>query len=120
MEPLSHQIGMDGFAWWVGVVEDVTDPLKVGRAKVRIFGWHTEDLSSDELPWALALAPCTHSTGVSSVKPNDWVVGFFLDGQLGQQPIIFGVLPAIPQGDGLFGKILKTAVKTYVKGTIGI
>lgn len=33
-------LGRDGFIWWVGVVEDNQDPLCLGRAKVRIFGYH--------------------------------------------------------------------------------
>ena len=27
---------------WMGVVEDINDPIKLGRVKVRIFGWHTQ------------------------------------------------------------------------------
>lgn len=33
-------LGRDGFIWWIGVVEDNQDPLVLGRAKVRIFGYH--------------------------------------------------------------------------------
>ena len=29
---------------WIGVVENIDDPLQLGRVKVRIFGYHTEDL----------------------------------------------------------------------------
>ena len=31
-------LGMDGFYWWLGVVENRNDPLKIGRVQVRIFG----------------------------------------------------------------------------------
>jgi len=113
---------MDGCIWWVGVIEDVSDPLKVGRAKVRIIGWHTEDanqLSTNDLPWAVALAPCTDATKVPNYKVADWVAGFFMDGKLGQQPIILGVYPAIPQGSR-FGSVVKTAVKKYVKSQSGL
>ena len=37
-------IGKDGFIWWLGVVERRDDPLKLGRHKVRIFGWHTDEI----------------------------------------------------------------------------
>ena len=99
-EPNSFQIGLDGFIWFVGVVESVTDPLKVGRCKVRIFGWHDPDadkLVTDDLPWAYPIRPITQSSSPSNVRVRDWVVGFFLDGKLGQQPMIFGVVPAIAQ-----------------------
>ena len=42
-----HQIGSDGFAWWIGQVETPTyrndgekDPKRSGRYKVRIVGHH--------------------------------------------------------------------------------
>lgn len=96
-QTLEHHIGFDGFLWWVGVVESVADPLKVGRCKVRILGIHTPDLSTDDLPWSIPLAPCTHSTSVASFTPGDWVAGFFVDSILSQQPVVLGVFPAIPQ-----------------------
>lgn len=88
-------MGKDGFVWWVGVVEDRKDPLKLGRARVRIFGWHTGDLSlkTEDLPWALAMVPLHNPAGVKSPPEGTWVVGFFLDGMVGQQPLMIGVLP---------------------------
>ena len=35
--------GKQGFIWWQGVVEDIEDPLKLGRCRVRIFGFHVPD-----------------------------------------------------------------------------
>ena len=98
--PLSHQLGFDGFIWFIGVVESMDDPMQVGRAKVRIFGWHDkniDNLSTEELPWAYPLVPVTHAGYLPNYRHGDWVMGFFLDSRLGQQPIIFGVLPAVPQ-----------------------
>ena len=97
---LSHQLGFDGFVWFIGVVESLDDPMKAGRCKVRIFGWHdgdTDNLSTDDLPWAYPLVPVTHAQLLPNYRYGDWVMGFFLDSRLGQQPIIFGVLPAVPQ-----------------------
>ncbi len=96
-EPLSYHIGHDGFIWFIGVVEDNQDPLMVGRVKVRIIGWHTDEPSIDDLPWAYPLHPVTDPYTTPALKQRDWVVGFFMDGKLGQMPIILGVLPAIPQ-----------------------
>jgi hypothetical protein len=98
--PLSYQLGFDGFIWFMGVVEALDDPLKVGRCKVRIFGWHDKDadsLATTDLPWAYALVPVTSATALPNYREGDWVVGFFLDARLGQQPVIIGVLPAIAQ-----------------------
>lgn len=98
ISPMSFQLGQDGFIWWIGVVEDINDPVGKLRCRVRIFGWHdadTEKLATKELPWAYPLKPVTAATGVPNFQPGDWVVGFFLDARLGQQPVILGVLPAV-------------------------
>lgn len=97
----TYQLGLDGFIWWMGVVESVdTDLLTVGRAKVRIFNWHTADINTlptSDLPWSYPLLPVSHGTNVPNYRCGDWVVGFFLDGRTGQQPIVMGILPSIAQ-----------------------
>jgi hypothetical protein len=122
-ETQSFNIGFDGFIWFMGVVvgSPRNDTLKVGRTKVRILGWHTEDLPTEDLPWALPIYPLDTpgGTGVPTYKDGDWVVGFFLDGKLGQQPMIFGILPSIPQGKSFFKKLATVAVKTYIKSQTG-
>lgn len=93
----SHDfLGKNGFLWWVGVVEDRDDPLGLGRARVRVFGHHHENqdvLPTDDLPWALALAPLSNFSAPLSPPVSTWVLGFFLDGQIGQQPVMIGALP---------------------------
>jgi len=32
----NNYAGMNGYVWWIGVVENVFDPLKLGRLQVRI------------------------------------------------------------------------------------
>ena len=117
-DPVSFQMGMDGFYWFMGVIESLEDALRVGRTKVRIIGWHDADkakLATNELPWAYPLLPITASTTQPNYKNGDWVVGFFLDGKLGQQPIIFGVLPAV-QGpvSSLLGAVKKVAINAVL------
>lgn len=88
------------FVWWVGVVEDNIDPLASGRARVRIFGWHTDNkslLPTDDLPWAIPVHPVNNSRTWAPLFPDDWVVGFFMDGESAQFPVMFGVLPGIKQ-----------------------
>jgi hypothetical protein len=90
--------GKDGFVWWMGVVEDRQDPLKLGRIRVRCVGWHAENkmlLPTDMLPWAMpAYSPNNAST--YAPKEGDMVFGFFMDGENGQSPVVLGVFPSIP------------------------
>jgi hypothetical protein len=107
-------MGQDGLKWWVGVVEDrgtgqfsgEPDNLCIGRMKVRIKGKHTDnksELPTKDLPWCYTLMPTT-SGGISGVGSSPTgiveqskVVGFFMDGDGDQVPIVFGVLPHIQQ-----------------------
>jgi len=91
----------DGFNWWIGVVEDRMDPEKMGRCRVRIYGYHTDSkviLPTKDLPWATPIQPITSAAisgiGSSPLGPVEgtWVIGFFLDGEDMQQPAIFGTI----------------------------
>lgn len=101
----SHFMGTKPFVWWMGVVEDVQDPLKLGRCKVRIAGFHTENkslISTENLPWAAVICPITSAsvsglgTSPSGLLPGSWVIGFFKDSTDCQEPIIWGSLLGIP------------------------
>lgn len=97
---LNNFLGADQFIWFKGVVEDREDPLKLGRCKVRIFGWHTQDkieLPTANLPWAYPILPLDNGTNVTGPKLGDWVIGFFRDSVLAQEPIMMGLLPGIPE-----------------------
>jgi hypothetical protein len=93
------------FRWWMGVVEDRADPDKMGRYRVRIMGYHTEDrtlLPTAELPWATPIMPITSSsnTGVCETPylvEGSAVIGFFTDGADEQHPVIMGSIPGMPQ-----------------------
>ena len=106
----SYFQGKDGFVWWNGVVEDRKDPLFLGRCRVRILGWHTEDkstLPTEDLPWAQAILPITSASqtgvGESPVGPVEgtWVMGFFRDGELAQEPVMMGTMHGIPADHAL-------------------
>tara|TARA_Y100001963_G_scaffold158331_1_gene257568 strand:+ start:442 stop:1872 length:1431 start_codon:yes stop_codon:yes gene_type:complete len=109
----NYFMGLDGFAWFVGVVEDRNDPDQIGRVRVRCVGFHTDnkvDLPSDDLPWAHVMHPITdpsmHGMGNSPsfLVEGSWVVGFFRDAETMQQPVIIGTLPGIPKETADFSK----------------
>lgn len=92
-------IGLEGFVWWIGVVEDRNDPEQLGRVRVRCFGWHTNDkdkIPTDALPWAHPVIP-VNSPASYTAKEGDHVFGFFIDGENAQNPAIVGVLPGKPE-----------------------
>jgi hypothetical protein len=97
--------GRDGFVWFYGVVEDRQDPLKIGRCRVRCFGWHTDDktkLPTNLLPWAVPIQPITSAatSGVgesaTGMVEGSFVVGFFMDGENAQEPMIMGTVAGVP------------------------
>jgi hypothetical protein len=98
-------LGKEGFVWWHGVVEDVSDPLFLGRCKVRIFGFHNPDLSelpTGSLPWAYPMQPITSAalsgigTSPTGLLVGSHVFGFFRDGEEAQDPVMIGSFGGIP------------------------
>ena len=95
------------FIWWQGVVEDrIKDPLMLGRCRVRILGYHTDDkleIPTDELPWATIMQPTTSAAmsgiGTTPIGPVEgtWVIGFFRDGENAQEPVIMGTVGGKPE-----------------------
>ena len=101
----SNFMGLDGFVWFTGVVEDRNDPAKLGRVRVRCLGFHTDDkndIPTKDLPWAHVMHPVTDPSmqGMGNTPTflleGSWVVGFFRDAEEKQQPIIMGSLPGVP------------------------
>lgn len=100
--------GLNGFFWFFGVVEDLDDPLKVGRVRVRIYNVHSfseAEVPVDMLPWAHVVMPVTSASfnekGISptGLLKDTTVFGFFADGYERQKPMILGTVPGIPQPD---------------------
>ena len=102
----SNFIGRDGFRWWIGQIPPIESQKTQAngggwgnRTKVRILGYHpysTAELSNDDLPWAQVLMPPTSGSGAANyavnpkLRPGDTVLGFFLDGDNAQIPVIIG------------------------------
>ena len=110
-----NSIGRDGFLWWIGQVahkdswREVNKAIslrgfKGNRVKVRIVGYHPFDpegnvLPDEDLPWAEVLADPFSGNGQGGVSKTlslvggEMVLGFFLDGEDAQQPVIMGLFP---------------------------
>jgi hypothetical protein len=91
--------GLDGFVWWTGIVEDRVDPKKIGRLRIRQYGWHTDNKSlipPEHLFWAQPIFPTNVSNDTYTCKEGDTVLGFFMDGDSCQFPFFFGRFPDIP------------------------
>lgn len=108
--------GKKGFIWWIGVVEDIDDPLQLGSARVRIIGVHSDDVilvPTENLPWAQQLKPVTGSDVSAALNVGDWVFGFFQDGEYAQIPVIMGIFP------GIEGVQSQTIYSTWVQNKKG-
>ena len=82
-----------GFVLWVGIVEDIFDPSKLGRVRVRAIGFHNPDrikMPTASLPWAPVIKSPTGADSNSRLGMGDWVTGYFLDGLEGQRPTVLG------------------------------
>lgn len=91
------------FVWFTGVVEDINDPLEMGRVRVRCFGFHSEkkkNIATEELPWALVMTSTTNAAmehigrSATGILQGTWVVGFFRDGRSAQDPLVIGTIPS--------------------------
>ena len=114
--------------YFIGIVEDVTDPIQANRIKVRAFGYHNENkniLPTKDLPWAMVVIPVTQSgipkpyidpvegekfDGITTslgLMIGNYVCGFFQDPDQ-QIPIILGSIPG-------FTDTKKDQTEEYVK-----
>jgi len=105
---MNKRQGEEKFVWWHGVVEDINDPLQIGRYRVRIFGYHTPNKSAiktSDLPWASTVQSITSAaaSGIgrspTGLLAGSHVFGFFKDGTDAQLPVILGALAGIPESE---------------------
>lgn len=116
LAPVKNFFGKDPLQWWIGQVTDPSpskgdwkstyeshrtetgEEIYTLRCRVRIIGYHDceEDLPDKDLPLAHVLLPPNKSTigqgELLNYQGGEVVVGFFLDGEDAQQPVIFGTL----------------------------
>lgn len=105
-------IGAQGFRWFIARVEDVKDPEKNGRVRIRVISLHSENkgqLPKDNLPWARVLMPVTSpslngvGTSPTGIDVDSTVVGFFLDGNECNYPVVMGTLYGTDRPDETVG-----------------
>ncbi len=99
-------LGKDGFQWFIAQVapdkywrDKHNQNFENGfRAKIRIMGYHPDDdtIPDNDLPWAHFLCAAQFGSGNMDsgtsfqVQGGEMCVGFFLDGEDGQQPVVIG------------------------------
>lgn len=103
----SKNLGNEGFRWFIGTVEDINDPLQLGRVKIRVFNLHGEstDISTDDLPWAIVSTQATSAsfkgvgTSPTGIQIGSIAFGFFIDGRASQIPVVFATYYTMPGND---------------------
>lgn len=84
---------MNNFQWFFGVIEDVNDPLQIGRVRVRAHYHYTENksiLPTEHLPWAVVIQPPSSPRTFHGLEIGTTVFGFFADGEDAQTPMVVG------------------------------
>tara|TARA_B100001093_G_scaffold302627_2_gene288632 strand:- start:14943 stop:16088 length:1146 start_codon:yes stop_codon:yes gene_type:complete len=113
-----------GFAWFTGVIEDIDDPMEMGRYRVRCYGYHNNDktetgIPTEDLPWAMTMLPVTSASmsgvgqSATGLLRGTWVVGFFRDGTNAQDPVIMGSIPSITSRPGDYSKGFSDPTERY-------
>lgn len=102
------------FVWFFGIVEDTSsDPLKLGRVRVRAVGFHPSSTNRKDLPWAFVL-----NGGAAKIVNGQMVLGFFMDGEEAQQPCVLGTISGAVTSSPVFdymrrvGGVINSLFKT--------
>jgi Gp5 N-terminal OB domain len=101
----TKRMGEEGLRWFVGTVEDINDPQKLGRVKVRVVNEHDDpSITKDQLLWATPINSVT-SAGYQGIgrSPTGLLVGshvfgFYMDGNEKQLPLLWGTYAKLPDG----------------------
>jgi len=128
-------LGKDGFNWWIGQIAPPESwrPInaylsqkadhKHNRVKVRIIGYHPFDdegnvLPDVDLPWAEVMIPTHSGSGQASLSETmiltggETCIGFFLDGEDAQQPVIMGLLPKFNRVEEAYNNVESRQIKS--------
>ena len=95
-----------------GQIEDIDDPLKLHRVRVRVFAFHNEDrkkVPTVALPWFSSLF-AMNSSQSSIPKVGEWVLVYFPDPESAQYGYVMGTIPGIVAEEEV-PEIVVTAVR---------
>ena len=98
-------MGEEGWRWFVAKVEDIMDPMQLGRVRLRVINDHDHpNIQTTDLPWAfLVQAPTSAALNGIGHSPTGLLVGstvfgFYLDGQEKQLPMVLGSYAKLTAG----------------------
>ena len=131
--------GRDGFTWWVGRVSPASvwknrnvallqNGMMSQRVKVRIVGYHPFDdtITEEDLPWAHVMSSPVTGSGQGMMGDTlclvggETCIGFFMDGEEAQQPVIMGLLHRHADvSDEVSEKEIDSQGSTYLKSHTG-
>ena len=131
--------GRDGFTWWVGRVSPASvwkntnvallqNGMMSQRVKVRIVGYHPFDdtITEEDLPWAHVMSSPVTGSGQGMMGDTmclvggETCIGFFMDGEEAQQPVIMGLLHRHADvTDEVSEKEIDSQGSTYLKSHTG-
>ena len=111
---------------YFGIVENRSEPLRLGRCQVRVVGLHTHDvtkLPTADLPWAVPMQPITSAalSGIG-VTPLGLVEGtsvvLMFQDEENQYPIILGSIGGIPQSNSNNVNADDSTIKIKIDGEV--
>lgn len=114
------------------VVEENIDPSKIGRVRVRVFGFHDDNAKTNELPWAEVAGGTEFGlisgVGISSVLRKGTIVWVFFKEGDSNYPVVFAVVKgnntsksnnAFSDPDGVYPKRMGSDIHTIAQDNYG-
>lgn len=102
---------LDYHGLYLGIVEDTTDPMNLGRCRIRIpdISGGLNDTPINNLPWA---SPCfaPWSFNVPQVGDQVWIL--FIQGNI-EYPVYMGWCPSIPSSPQVRARVLQKGALSY-------
>jgi hypothetical protein len=98
-------INANNFTPFFGVIEDVEDPLRNGRYRVRVYGYNSDNrglLPTENLKWFITINNNSAASSGIGDSPTGYIVGSFVFGYYidkdKQEGIIVGAVNGMPGG----------------------